>query len=231
MTGLLTYTYDWSVVWKSIPFFERGLTVTLRITVFSIAFSLVLGLIVALVRMTPGPIGMIGFAYIQVFRALSLYVYILFLYFGIAAVAPTLIGVRIDLDPFTAGIVALTLLNSAYMAEIYRAAILAIDSGQREAARSLGLGSASTFATVIFPQAWRIALPALVNQFCDIIKDTSVVALIGVSDLMYQAIERNSFYQHSFEIFTSVAAIYFVLVFIVAQLAGRLEKRLQRHLA
>jgi His/Glu/Gln/Arg/opine family amino acid ABC transporter permease subunit len=225
MTGLLTYTYDWSVVWKSVPFFERGLAVTLRITVFSIAFSLVLGLIVALVRMTPGPIGMIGFAYVQVFRALSLYVYILFIYFGIAAV------LHIDLDPLTAGIVALTLLNSAYMAEIYRAAILAVDSGQREAARSLGLGSVSTFATVVFPQAWRIAIPALVNQFCDIIKDTSVVALIGVSDLMFQATERNSFYQHSFEIFTAVAAIYFVLVFIVAQLAGRLEKRLQRHLA
>ena len=84
---LLTYTYDWSVVWKSLPFFEKGLVVTLRITVFSIAFSLVLGLIVALIRMTPGPIGFIGFVYVQVFRALSLYVYILFIYFGIAAVS------------------------------------------------------------------------------------------------------------------------------------------------
>jgi His/Glu/Gln/Arg/opine family amino acid ABC transporter permease subunit len=129
MNLFLTYTYDWSVVLKSIPFFERGLSVTLRITFFSLVFSLVLGLIVALVRMTPGPIGMIGFAYVQVFRALSLYVYILFIYFGIAA------ALHIDLDPFTAGIVSLTLLNSAYMAEIYRAAIQAIDPGQREAAR------------------------------------------------------------------------------------------------
>jgi His/Glu/Gln/Arg/opine family amino acid ABC transporter permease subunit len=223
--GLLTYTYDWSVVWKSLPFFEKGLVVTLRITVFSIAFSLVLGLIVALVRMTPGPIGFIGFAYVQVFRALSLYVYILFIYFGIAAV------LHIDLDPFTAGIVSLTLLNSAYMAEIYRAAIRAIDPGQHEAARSLGLGTVSTFATVVFPQAWRIALPSLVNQFVDIIKDSSVVALIGAGDLMYQTIERNSFYQHSFELYTAVAVIYLVMVVILAQIAGRLEKRLQRHLA
>jgi len=225
MNLFLTYTYDWSVVLKSIPFFERGLAVTLRITLFSIAFSLVLGLIVALVRMTPGPIGMIGFAYVQVFRALSLYVYILFIYFGIAAV------LHIDLDPFTAGIVSLTLLNSAYMAEIYRAAIQAIDPGQREAARSLGLGGINTFATVVFPQAWRIAIPGLVNQFCDIIKDSSVVALIGAGDLMYQTIERNSFYQHSFELYTAVAAIYLAMVVIVAQLAARLEKRLQRHLA
>jgi len=225
MTGFLTYSFDWSVVWKSLPFFERGIGITVRITVFSIAFSLVLGLIVALVRMTPGPIGMIGFVYVQVFRALSLYVYILFIYFGIAAV------LHIDLDPFTAGIVSLTLLNSAYMAEIYRAAIQAIDPGQREAARSLGLGSVSTFATVIFPQAWRIAIPSLVNQFTDIIKDSSVVALIGAGDLMYQTIERVSFYQRPFEFYTAVAAIYLVMVVIVAQLAARLEKRLQRHLA
>jgi len=225
MTGYLTYTFDWSVILKSLPFFERGITVTVRITVFSIIFSLVLGLIVALVRMTPGPIGMIGFAYVQVFRALSLYVYILFIYFGLAAV------LHIDLDPFTAGIVSLTLLNSAYMAEIYRAAIQAIDPGQHEAARSLGLGGIGTFATVVFPQAWRIAIPSLVNQFTDIIKDSSVVALIGAPDLMYQTIERVSFYQRPFEFYTTVAAIYLVMVVIVAQLAARLEKRLQRHLA
>jgi len=117
------------------------------------------------------------------------------------------------------------------MAEIYRAAIQAIDPGQREAARSLGLGSVSTFATVIFPQAWRIAIPSLVNQFTDIIKDSSVVALIGAGDLMYQTIERVSFYQRPFEFYTAVAAIYLVMVVIVAQLAARLEKRLQRHLA
>lgn len=225
MTHYLTYTFDWSVIIKSLPFLERGIGVTVRITVFSIIFSLVLGLAVALVRMSPGPLGLIGFAYVQVFRALSLYVYILFIYFGIAAV------LHIDLDPFTAGIVALTLLNSAYMAEIYRSAIQAIDPGQREAARSLGLGSVSTFVNVVFPQAWRIALPSLVNQFTDIIKDSSVVALIGAGDLMYQTIERVSFYQRPFEFYTAVAGIYLVMVVIVAQLAAQLEKRLRRHLA
>jgi ABC-type amino acid transport system permease subunit len=117
------------------------------------------------------------------------------------------------------------------MAEIYRAAIQAIDPGQREAARSLGLGGIGTFATVVFPQAWRIALPSLVNQFTDIIKDSSIVALIGAPDLMYQTIERVSFYQRPFEFYTTVAGIYLVMVVIVAQLAARLERRLQRHLA
>ena len=226
MTGLLlSYSYDWSVIPRSIAFFERGLAVTVRIALLSVVFSLVLGLIVALVRMVPGPIGLIGFVYIQVFRALSLYVYILFVYFGIAA------AFGLNLDPIPAGVVSLTLLNSAYMAEIYRAAIQAIDPGQREAARSLGLGGIGTFATVVFPQAWRIAIPSLVNQFTDIIKDSSIVALIGAPDLMYQTIERVSFYQRPFEFYTTVAGIYLVMVVIVAQLAGRLEKRLQRHLA
>ena len=222
---LLTYTYDWSVIPRSIAFFERGLLVTLRIALLSVVLSLVFGLVVALVRMVPGPIGFIGFLYVQVFRALSLYVYILFIYFGLAA------AIGLNLDPIPAGVVALTLLNSAYMAEIYRAAIQAIDPGQREAARSLGLGGTGTFATVVFPQAWRIALPSLVNQFTDIIKDSSVVALIGAPDLMYQTIERVSFYQRPFEFYTTVAGIYLVMVVIVAQLASRLERRLQRHLA
>jgi His/Glu/Gln/Arg/opine family amino acid ABC transporter permease subunit len=221
----LSYSYDWSVIPNSIAFFERGLGVTVRIAVLSVIFSLVLGLLVALVRMAPGPIGLIGFLYVQVFRALSLYVYILFIYFGVAA------AFHIDFDPITAGVVSLTLLNSAYMAEIYRAAIQAIDAGQREAARSLGLGSIMTFATVTFPQAWRIAIPSLVNQFTDIIKDSSIVAVIGTPDLMYQTIERVSFYQRPFEFYTTVAGIYLVMVLIVAQLASRLERRLQRHLA
>jgi His/Glu/Gln/Arg/opine family amino acid ABC transporter permease subunit len=221
----LAYSFDWSVIPRSLPFLLRGLGITLQITVLSVLFSLALGLVVALVRMTPGPLGLIGFAYVQVFRALSLYVYVLFIYFGIAA------AFDIRLDPIPTGVVSLTLLNSAYMAEIYRSAIQAVDPGQREAARSLGLGTIMTFATVTFPQAWRIALPSLVNQFTDIIKDSSIVAVIGVPDLMFQTIERVSFYQRPFEFYTTIAGIYLVMVVIVAQLSWQLEKRLRRHLA
>jgi len=225
MTALyLAYSFDWSVIPRSSEFLIRGLGVTVRLTLLSVLLSLVLGLVVALVRMSPGPLGLIGFVYVQVFRALSLYVYVLFIYFGIAA------AFDIRFDPITTGVVSLTLLNSAYMAEIYRAAIQAIEPGQREAARSLGLGTIATFATITFPQAWRIALPSLVNQFTDIIKDSSIVAVIGTPDLMYQTIERVSFYQRPFEFYTTIAGIYLVMVLIVAQLSSRLEKRLRRHL-
>ena len=225
MNTYLTYVFDWSVVTKSLPFLERGLGITVRVALTSVLLSLVVGLVVALIRMGPPPLSVIGFAYVQVFRALSLYVYILFIYFGIAAV------LHIDLDPLTAGVVALTFLNSAYMAEIYRSAIQAIDLGQREAARSLGLGTVMTFLTVTFPQAARIALPSLVNQFTDIIKDSSVVALIGAGDVMYVTIERNSFYQRPFELYTAVGAIYLAMVLFVAWLASLLERWLRRHLA
>ena len=225
MNTYLTYVFDWSVVTKSLPFLERGLGITVRVALTSVLLSLVVGLVVALIRMGPPPLSVIGFAYVQVFRALSLYVYILFIYFGIAAV------LHIDLDPLTAGVVALTFLNSAYMAEIYRSAIQAIDLGQREAARSLGLGTVMTFFTVTFPQAARIALPSLVNQFTDIIKDSSVVALIGAGDVMYVTIERNSFYQRPFELYTAVGAIYLAMVLFVAWLASLLERWLRRHLA
>jgi His/Glu/Gln/Arg/opine family amino acid ABC transporter permease subunit len=221
----LTYTFDWSVVWKSVPFLEKGMAITVRLIVVSIVSSLILGLVVALVRMAPSPLSVVGFVYVQVFRALSLYVYILFIYFGVAAV------LHIDLDPYWAGVVTLTLLNSAYMAEIYRSAFLAVESGQHEAARSLGLGHIQTFISVTFPQAWRIALPSLVNQFTDIIKDSSVVALIGAGDVMYVTIERNSFYQRPFELYTAVGVIYLVMVLILAQFAALLERYLRRHLA
>src|SRR5438094_9285559 len=97
----------------------------------------------------------------------------MFVDFGIAA------AFKLDFDPITAGVLSLTLLNSAYMAEIYRSAIQAIEPGQREAARSLGLGTIGTFVNVTFLQAWRIADPSLVNQFTDNIKNSSVVASLG----------------------------------------------------
>lgn len=227
MTLLLyLYRYDWTVVPASARFLARGLMLTLEISVLALACSLVVGLLVALLRMAPvRPVSLVAFGYIQVFRALSLFIYILWIYFGIAA----LLG--INLSPLAAGVVCLTLLNSAYMAEIYRSAISAVDVGQWEAAMSLGMGRVTTFLQVVLPQGWRIAVPSLVNQFVDIIKDSSIVAVIGAGDLMYQTIERVSFYNRPFEFYTTTGLIYLTLVVIVAQLASRLERRLRRHLA
>jgi ABC-type amino acid transport system permease subunit len=164
-----------------------------------------------------------AYLYIQIFRALSLYIYVLWIYFGIAG------AVGVNFSPLTAGIVALTILNSAYMAEIYRSALRSVDVGQHEAAASLGFSRTRAFATIIFPQAVRIAVPSLVNQFVDIVKDSSIIAIIGTSDLFGVTNRLVSYYRAPFELYTLVAFFYLTIVLAISALAAVLERRLQRH--
>ena len=224
MTSLVAYTFRWSVVSGSFGALLHGVRITLWLSALSLVFSLVLGLVVALCRTSPfGPLRWLAFVYIQVFRALSLYIYALLIYFGIAAVS------GLNFSPLQAGVIALTALNSAYMAEIYRSAIGAVDPGQREAATSLGFGRVRGFTTVVFPQAFRIAFPPLVNQFVDIVKDSSIVALIGTTDLMGTANQLNGVYRAPFEVYTTVGFMYLTLVLLVSGGAALVERRLNRH--
>jgi His/Glu/Gln/Arg/opine family amino acid ABC transporter permease subunit len=224
VTALVAYTFRWDVVSDSLGVLFRSVRVTLELSALSLGFSLVLGLVIALCRMSPiAPLRWLAFAYIQVFRALSLYIYVLLIYFGIASVS------GVNFSPIQAGVIALTVLNSAYMAEIYRAAIGAVDAGQREAAFSLGFGRTRTFGTVVFPQAFRIALPPLVNQFIDIVKDSSIIAVIGTTDLMGTTNQLNGLYRAPFELYTTVAFFYITLVLILSAAAATLERRLSRH--
>ena len=224
MTSLVAYTFRWSVVSGSLGELFHGVRITLVLSAVSLVLSLVLGLVVALCRVSPfAPLRWLAFVYIQVFRALSLYIYALLIYFGIAAVS------GLNFSPLQAGVIALTALNSAYMAEIYRSAIGAVDPGQREAATSLGFGRVRGFTTVVFPQAFRIAFPPLVNQFVDIVKDSSIVALIGTTDLMGVTNQLNGVYRAPFELYSTVAFFYLSLVLLVSGGAALVERRLNRH--
>jgi His/Glu/Gln/Arg/opine family amino acid ABC transporter permease subunit len=200
----------------------NGLILTLQIAALSFVFAAGLGLLVALCRLAPvAPVRSLAFGYVQLFRAVSLYIYILWIYFGL----PLAFGLR--LTPLQAGVLALTLLDSAYMAEIYRSAIRAVDRGQWEAAASLGMPPRVSFFSIVLPQALRIATPSLVNQLVDVIKDSSIVAVIGASDLMYTTIRLVSTTNRPFELYTAVGVIYLAIVLIVSHLATRLE-RIQR---
>jgi His/Glu/Gln/Arg/opine family amino acid ABC transporter permease subunit len=224
--SVLAYTFQWDVIRPALGELWHGLRVTLVLSGLSLVFSLALGLVVALCRMSPVRVLRgAAYVYIQVFRALSLYIYVLWIYFAIAGAA------GINFSPLTAGVVALTVLNSAYMAEIYRSALGAVDPGQREAASSLGFGRVRGFTTVIFPQAIRIAMPSLVNQFVDIVKDSSIVAIIGTTDLFGVTNRLVSYYRAPFELYTLVAAFYLTIVLALSALAALLERRLQRHVA
>lgn len=222
---IVGYTFRWGLVPDSAGVLADGLKVTLQLSALAFVLSLALGLVIALMRLAPSrPVRAVAYVYTQVFRALSLYVYVLFLYFGLAAVF------GLDLGRFAAGVLALTLLNGAYMAEVYRAAIGSVDAGQKEAALALGLGHIRTFASVTLPQAVRVAVPGLVNQLVDIIKDSSIVAVIGVFDLMGTTIQLVNSKRAPFELYTATAVAYIVLILLVSGLAALLERRLGRHL-
>lgn len=223
---MLLYAYDWSVVLPRMGQMLQGLAFSIQIAVLALACALVLGLIVAVCRLSSfRPLSLLAFGYVQFFRALSIYIYILWVYFGLAA------ALNISLSPLEAAVVSLSLLNSAYMAEIYRAAIKAIDPGQREAALSLGLSPLSAFLNVTLPQAFRIAVPALMNQFADLVKDSAIVAVIGAADLMFVTIDLVSYSGRPFEFYTITALIYLTIILTISSLAGLLERRLRAHLA
>jgi His/Glu/Gln/Arg/opine family amino acid ABC transporter permease subunit len=219
------YAIQWGVIRPAIGELWHGLWITLELSLLSLVFSLALGLVVALCRMSPfRPLKAVAYLYIAVFRALSLYIYVLWIYFGIAG------AIGVNFNPLTAGVLALTVMNSAYMAEIYRSALGSVDPGQREAATSLGFGRVRGFVTVIFPQGVRIAIPSLINQFVDIVKDSSIVSIIGTADLFGVTNRLVSYYRAPFELYTLVAFFYLTLVLVISALAALLERRLQRHL-
>jgi His/Glu/Gln/Arg/opine family amino acid ABC transporter permease subunit len=221
----VAYTVQWDVFRPAIGELWHGLRITIELSLLSLVFSLALGLLVALCRMSPfRPLRALAYVYIAVFRALSLYIYVLWIYFGIAG------AIGVNFNPLTAGVLALTVMNSAYMAEIYRSALGSVDPGQREAATSLGFGRVRGFVTVIFPQGVRIAIPSLINQFVDIVKDSSIVSIIGTADLFGVTNRLVSYYRAPFELYTLVAFFYLTLVLAISALAALLERRLQRHL-
>jgi His/Glu/Gln/Arg/opine family amino acid ABC transporter permease subunit len=221
----VAYTVQWDVMRPAIGELWHGLRITIELSLLSLVCSLALGLLVALCRMSPfRPLRALAYVYIAIFRALSLYIYVLWIYFGIAG------AIGVNFNPLTAGVIALTVMNSAYMAEIYRSALGSVDPGQREAATSLGFGRVRGFVTVIFPQGVRIAIPSLINQFVDIVKDSSIVSIIGTADLFGVTNRLVSYYRAPFELYTLVAFFYLTLVLAISALAAVLERRLQRHL-
>lgn len=217
------YIYDWSLPLRAMPLLLRGLWLTFEITVAATAISLVGGLLLGLLRAYGGPIlASVAGAYIVFFRSLSPYIYMLWIYFGIA------IAFGINLSPFWAGVASLAVLYTAYFAEIIRAALQAVDRGQVEAALSIGLGVGSLFGSVILPQAARTALPPLMTSIIILLKDSSLVAAIGAPDLMYVTNSEVETVNHPFEFYSVAALLYCLVVICLALVARAIERRLGR---
>jgi len=212
-----------SVILRSLPFLLQGALVTLEITALSVVLGLTGGSLLGIVRLSPvTPVRWAARAYVDFFRGTPLLVQIFMIYFGIPAVAQEL-GFTFTFDRLVAAVMALSLNSAAYIAEIVRAGIQSIDPGQAEASQSLGLSSLQTMRYVIFPQALRRMLPPLGNEFIAMLKDTSLVAVIGFEELFRkgQLIVAENY--RAFEIYAAVAMIYLCLTLLSSQAFSRLE--------
>jgi len=218
----VNYDFQWYRITRNLePMFE-GLLVTYEVTVFAMAIALILGLILALMRLSTSRwLSGIAQVYIEFGRAMPLYVFLLWIYFGLA------FALNIVFQPMEAGVLALGLLTAAYMAEIYRSGILAVDRGQFEAARALGLTPASIYRDVVLPQAFRIILPSAGNQFVGAFKGATIVAVIGVADLMYFAREASLEFFKPFEFYTSAGVLLIASTIAFSGLVAVMERRMR----
>lgn len=210
-------------------FFLEGVGNTLIIAVFTVLFGTILGVLMAMARMSKfKPLKWLATAYIEFFRGTPLMVQLMFIFYGLPMIGVTFPTVSFipDFDRFAAGVVAMSLNSCAYVAEIIRSGIQAVDAGQMEAARCLGFHHREAMALVILPQAVRNILPALGNEFVTIIKESSIVSVISIADLMFRAKGIIAKTYNSLECLAVVAIIYFILTFLGGRLIALMERRM-----
>lgn len=205
---------------KYAPVLVRATGLTLKLTALSLIFATIIGIVVGIIRVSKVKVlDQICRIYVWIFRSTPLLVQIYFIYFGI----PMATGVR--LTPFTAGMITLSLNAGAYMSEIVRGGIEAVDKGQMEAARSLGLPYGKAMRKIVLPQALRTMLPSIVNQFIISLKDTSLLSAIGVSELTNNSknIVANS--GEAMAIWAICAFYYIVMITVLSKVGSMLERR------
>lgn len=203
-----------------IPRLFDGMLITIKLTLMSGMIGLILGLPIALFRISSIKFfSWAATAYIALFRGTPLLLQILFIYFAL----PTLIN--INLDAFPAGILALSLNASAYLAEIYRAGILSVPKGQAEAARALGLSSNQTMFKIIIPQTYRVIIPPVVNELSALTKDTSLVSVISLGELLFVTQRIGAKFLRPWEVYIWAGLGYLIIVLILSYTASKLEQK------
>lgn len=186
----------------------------------ALVLSVTLGLLLALARMRGGPVAWVAALYINIFRGMPALVTALWVYFGVSIV------VGINFTVFQAGVISLTLLYSAFISEIYRAALLSIHRGQREAGLALGMRPHRVFLKIVLPQATKIAIPNLGSMFIGMIKDTSTFLAIGAAEIIFRTQNMENQYFQPFVLFTAAAGVYVIVSFIIDFLFRNLERML-----
>ncbi|GFE60266.1 amino acid ABC transporter permease [Geobacter sp. AOG2] len=222
---MLKYHFDWSVV-TSGKYFEwlvSGFKVTLQLSALSIVLAFLLGLLIAVMRMSNNrPVRWFAHAYLEFFRNTPLLVQIFFWYFGSYKILPTVVNDWLNNSnfEFAAAVIALTIYTSAFIAEDIRSGVLAIPKEQMEAARSAGFSYIRSMQYIILPQAVRLTVPPLVNQFLNLAKNSSLAMTIGVMELTYQARQVESYTFKGFEAFTAATVVYVAISFFITALVN-----------
>jgi len=220
---LKTNTVNTSMLhyWKA---FLKGIEYTLIITVCSVFFGFILGVLLSLARMAKGGVfatalRWLATAYVEFIRGTPMMVQVMFVYFGL--------GLIVNLPALTSGIIAISLNSGAYIAEYIRGGINSVDKGQTEAARSLGMTSGYTLRYVVLPQAIKNIWPSLGNEFITLIKDSSIVSIIGVSELIFQSnIVRSDTYRGVAPI-AVIMVLYFIMTFTASRILNHFERKMQ----
>lgn len=218
---------DFSFLSEYYPYFISGTINTIIIAILTVLFGVILGTVLALLKISNSRILRgIASAYIEFIRGTPLLVQIYIIFYMVSFPDFTLFG--IEMARFIPGVIALSINSAAYVAEIIRAGIQAVDKGQMEASRSLGFTKGQAMKYVVLPQAVKNILPALGNEFVVVIKESSIVSIIGIAELMMSAnIIRGAIYR-PFEPLLVVAVIYFALTFTLTRVLGVAERRMNK---
>lgn len=203
----MSYDWDWSALWDNLPLLLEGIFMTLVASFASMAASLIIALPITLARTSGRWLGFVAQLYIELFRNVPLLVLVLWVF----TVLPLLTG--LTLTPLLSGILALTVNLSAFIAEIYRAGITSIAPGQSHAALAIGMTRPQVMKRVVLPQAIMRVLPALGSMWVSLFKDTAILSVIGVGELMYEGRIVATDTYRPLEVFTGVAVIYYLLAY------------------
>ncbi|ENK0836825.1 amino acid ABC transporter permease [Clostridium sporogenes] len=211
---------NFDIVFRNLPFLLKATLVTIKITLLSFIVAIILAFIVGVLRTYKFSkiLDLILNAYVEIFRGSPLLIQLFFIYYGLPSV-----GIAIDAE--VAAVIGLALNGAAYMSEIIRAAILSIDRGQEEAGFSLGYTRFQNLRYIILPQAAQISVPPLVNGFSSLLKDTSLVSVISITELTRSGNLIYSRTARPFEVYLTLGLFYFVLTYIVSLCSKFIEKR------
>jgi polar amino acid transport system permease protein len=216
------YQWDFKAVLDNLPLLMDGLRTTIVLTVLIFLLGIVLGLLIAMIRYAQMPVlAQISTAYVEFFRTTPLYTQLVWLFYCV----PIIVGAT--LPSFESAVIAFSLNFAAFQSEIFRAGILSLSRGQREAALALGMTQLQALRRILVPQAINRVIPPTASMWVALFKDTSIVSMIAVADLMYRARQLVTDTYRPLEVLTVAAIIYFLVTYPQARLVDYLHHRLR----